>query len=155
MAEIRWICMSDTHFGAENSILSHVSESSSIVQPETPSGVLTQLVECLRAVVQTNAQNRLPTLILHGDILELALAEDNVAALSFATFIRLAFAGDSPLFDHTIYYVPGNHDHHLWETARERQYAHYIEQLPPEKRIGPPWHVTRMFEDPTTKTPEA
>ena len=50
MAEIRWICMSDTHFGAENSILSHVSESSSIVQPETPSGVLTQLVECLRAV---------------------------------------------------------------------------------------------------------
>jgi hypothetical protein len=44
MADIRWICVSDTHFGAENSILSHVPNGSTSVEPETPSAVLTQLV---------------------------------------------------------------------------------------------------------------
>ncbi len=147
--------MSDTHFGAENSILSHVPEGRTRVDPETPSAVLSQLVACLRTVVDTNTDERPPTLILHGDILELALAVDNVAAMSFAGFIKLAFAGDRPLFDDRIYYVPGNHDHHLWETARERQYAHYIRGLAPGVAIGPPWHVTRLFEEPSTVTPEA
>lgn len=147
--------MSDMHFGAENSVLSHVPEGSTSVQPETPSAVLTQLVDCLRAVVETNADPQPPTLILHGDILELALAEDNVAATSFAAFIRLAFTTGRPLFDNRIYFIPGNHDHHLWETARERQYAHYIRDLPPGESIGPPWHVTRLFEEPSTVTPEA
>ena len=154
MSDIRWICMSDTHFGAENSILSHVPEGRTRVEPDTPSAVLTHLIACLRTTVATNAKTRPPTLILHGDILELALADDNVAATSFATFIRLAFA-EPPLFDPTIYYVPGNHDHHLWETARERQYTDYIRGLAPGKPIGPPWHVTRLFEEPSTVTPEA
>lgn len=155
MSDVRWICMSDTHFGAENSILSHVPEGLTNVEPETPSTVLIQLIDCLRVIVETNADARPPTLILHGDILELALAEDNVAAMSFATFIRLAFATGRPLFDDRIYYVPGNHDHHLWETARERQYALYIRRLDPGTAIGPPWHVTRLFEEPSTVTPEA
>lgn len=147
--------MSDTHFGAENSVLSHVPEGSTRVDPRTPSAVLVQLVACLRTVVATNTDERPPTLILHGDILELALADDNVAATSFAAFIRLAFTADQALFDDRIYYVPGNHDHHIWETARERQYAHYIEGLLPGASIAPPWHVTRLFEDPSTVTPEA
>jgi predicted phosphodiesterase len=155
MSDVRWVCMSDTHFGAENSVLSHVPEGSTSVEPETPSAVLTRLVECLRSVVETNADKRPPTLILHGDILELALADDNIAATSFAAFITLAFATDRPLFDDRIYYVPGNHDHHLWETARERQYARYVRGLEPGQAIGPPWHVTRLFEDPSTVTPEA
>jgi UDP-2,3-diacylglucosamine pyrophosphatase LpxH len=153
--DIRWVCMSDTHFGAENSVLSHIAEGSTKVDPLTPSAALIQLVACLRTVVATNADERPPTLILHGDILELALAEDNVAATSFAAFIRLAFTADRPLFGDRIYYVPGNHDHHVWETARERQYATYIEGLLPGATIGPPWHVTRLFEDPSTVTPEA
>jgi predicted phosphodiesterase len=155
MSDVRWICLSDTHFGAENSVLSHVPEGTTNVEPETPSAVLTQLVDCLRAVVETNADKQPPTLILHGDILELALADDNVAATSFAGFITLAFATEPPLFDDRIYYVPGNHDHHLWETARERQYALYIRKLDTGQAIGPPWHVTRLFEEPSTVTPEA
>jgi hypothetical protein len=155
MPDIRWVCMSDTHFGAENSVLSHVPEGSTRVEPDSPSAVLSELVACLRAVVATNTEPTLPTLILHGDILELALAQDNVAATSFAAFMELAFPADRPLFDSHIYYVPGNHDHHLWETARERQYARYIRDLQPGKRIAAPWHVTRLFEKPPTVTPEA
>jgi len=46
------------------------------------------------AIVETNTDARPTTLNFHGDILELALADDNVAAMSFAAFIRLAFAAD-------------------------------------------------------------
>jgi hypothetical protein len=107
-------------------------------------------------LVATNPDGHLPTLILNGDILELALAEDNVASTVFSQFIELAFGGDEPIFNETVYFVPGNHDHHLWEVARERSYAKYItDNLGKETPIGPPWHVTRLFEKGTTPTPEA
>lgn len=62
-----------------------------------------------------------PNLVHNGDVLEFALATDNVAAMAFDRFIDLAFDPADPLFAPVVYYVPGNHDHHLWEVARERQ----------------------------------
>ena len=56
--------------------------------------------------------------MLAGDVLELALADDEVAAAVFEQFTDLV-VGDHPLFADEIWFVPGNHDHHLWETARE------------------------------------
>jgi len=148
---LRWVCLSDTHFGAENSILSPLSSGFPTVDPDGESAVLTDLVECLRALVSCSADGGRPRLVLHGDVLEMALAQDNVAGMVFERFVDLAFAGPSPVFDDTITYVPGNHDHHLWETARERQYAAYVERRAPGEVLEPPWHVTTMV--PSTKAP--
>jgi len=145
MTEIRWVCLSDTHFGAENSVLSHVKPGATSVDPNTAGPVLESLVDCLADLTEASKGGCRPTLVLNGDILELALAQDNVAAMVFERFIDLAFAGVQPLFDDTIVYVPGNHDHHLWETARERQYAEYVATVAREAEIEPPWHVTRLF----------
>ena len=30
------------------------------------------------------------------------------------------------MFDPVVHYVPGNHDHHEWEIARESQYVTYV-----------------------------
>ena len=69
--------------------------------------------------------------MLNGDILEFALATDDTALSVFEQFIDLAFPVDGePIFDDRVLYLPGNHDHHLWETARERQYAHHIKHTP-------------------------
>jgi hypothetical protein len=155
MSDIRWVCLSDTHFGAENSLLSHVPAGANEVDPATASPVLQALISCLKAVIATNAGPRRPTLVLNGDIVELALAQDNVAAMVFDRFIDLAFTGAEPLFDDTILYLPGNHDHHLWETARERQYSDYIRAVPPASRLCPPWHVTRLFDRPDSAHPQA
>jgi len=155
MSDIRWICLSDTHFGAENSLLSHVPAGADDVDPATASPVLQALIDCLRAVIATNTGPKRPTLVLNGDILELALAQDNVAAMVFDRFIDLAFTATEPLFDDTIVYLPGNHDHHLWETARERQYSDYIRAVPPASRLCPPWHVTRLFDSPDSAHPQA
>ena len=109
--------------------------------------MLSALVACLHSLVDLDPDGTRPTLVLNGDILEFALAEDNVAAMVFDRFIDLAFDADHPLFNPTILYLPGNHDHHIWETARERLYANYVADTAPDDELLPPWHATRLFVD--------
>jgi hypothetical protein len=141
--------LSDLHFGAENSLLTHIdlTETAVTVDPREPSKTLRAFVACLHAVVAANEPTApKPTLILAGDIIEFALASDNVAAMAFERFVELAFPAGAPVFDATIVYVPGNHDHHMWETARENQYANYVRRHPSTEPLGVPWHSTEMFK---------
>jgi hypothetical protein len=146
--DIRFVCLSDMHLGAELSLLTGLKNDPATgkprVDPQSASPVLQNLVFCLADLIRRNApQAPKPTLILLGDILELALANDNVAAMVFWRFIDLAMEPDHELFG-DILYIPGNHDHHLWESARETQYVlHYV----PGKDVlaDPPWHTTNIF----------
>jgi predicted phosphodiesterase len=110
------------------------------------SPVLVALVDCLKAVLSDHRGDNKPSLVLAGDVLELALATTNVAATVFTQFLELLLEDGELPVDRTIVYVPGNHDHHLWETARERQYASYVgeptTEIPLEKV---PWHTTHLF----------
>jgi hypothetical protein len=142
--DVRYICLSDLHFGAENSILTSLDKDLT-VDVSLPTPAMTGLVECLESIVSRNEDQRTrPQLILCGDVLELALADDNVAAMVFGLFARQILGPGSQLVDETIYFVPGNHDHHLWESARERQYAAYVRSCPEGAALEIPWHVTRM-----------
>ncbi|WP_051203248.1 metallophosphoesterase [Hugenholtzia roseola] len=158
MADIRYICVSDLHFGASSSLLTQVNPFSRQIDPLKPSPALVYWVKALKEVVQKNNQKNgnkgiKPTLILNGDILELALCNTNEAAMCFERFIELLFpAEENPqewLFDTQMYYLPGNHDHHLWESARETQYVNYIqsEKLKNEPYLPIPWHTTTMFDN--------
>jgi predicted alpha/beta-hydrolase family hydrolase len=92
------------------------------VNPHYPSTVLKELAKCIRELVRHNSGVVKPTLILNGDLLELALTEDNVALMAFERFIELMLPSDCDhLFDREIIFNPANHDHHLWKTARETQ----------------------------------
>src|SRR5262249_14816802 len=147
MNDIRYVCLSDTHFGADNSLLTNVKSGSRDVDPFRPSPVLEKVVSCLSTLISKNASGApKPTLILNGDILELALMTDNMAAMAFERFMELAFpeSGEA-LFDPEIIYLPGNHDHHLWETAREWQYANYIQGIALGAYLDIPWHTTNAF----------
>ena len=152
MPDIRYVCLSDLHFGAENSILSCLTAGGVVVDPSTASAALEALVATLEALIGANEHpDPKPTLILNGDVLELALANDNDALMVFELFLDRVFpAGGEALFDTTVLYQPGNHDHHLWETARERQYGDLLRTLTPDQPLPIPWHSTRMYyqEDP-------
>jgi hypothetical protein len=159
MAAIRYVVLSDLHFGAENSLMTSVVEhppgSPSPAArgaagpepyepaPRTPSPVLVAVTDALRTLVE--GQEGPPTLILAGDVLDLALSSDAVAATAFEGFVDAAFGQTPPLFANTVYYLPGNHDHHLWESAREAQYVSYLEDLSPGTPIEEPWHVTGLL----------
>ena len=155
MSDIRYVCLSDLHFGAENSILTHLAANSVEADPRAPTAVLIGLLECLDALISRNQDSHRPTLILCGDILELALATDNIAAMAFDRFIDLAFNPGHRLFDNRIYFVPGNHDHHLWESAREQQYATYVSSVSPDVDLEIPWHTTRMFAQTDSRSVDA
>jgi hypothetical protein len=52
--------------------------------------------------------------------------------------------GQIRLFASKILFIPGNHDHHLWESAREIQYANFLTTVPPGEFLEQPWHATKM-----------
>jgi metallophosphoesterase superfamily enzyme len=147
MAAIRYLCISDLHLGADNSLLTNVKADASQVDPRQASTVLLRLAACLSTLL-TDQQHK-PTLILNGDLLELALALDNKAVMAFERFMEAMFLQDGgPLFANDIIFIPGNHDHHLWETARETQYVEYLrdKKQAPGTEIEAPWHTTKMFD---------
>jgi hypothetical protein len=144
--DIRYVCLSDMHLGAEGSLLTHMPPGSTKADPLNASPVLQELVYCLRDLIFRNDdKNRKPTLILLGDILELALANDNQAAMVFERFLDFAMEPGYELFGNIIY-IPGNHDHHLWESARETQYVlNYLAKTGPKTLLDIPWHTTNIF----------
>ena len=152
MTEIRYVVLSDLHFGAENSVLTALNErpatagsSGFSADPQRPSPLLGGLVNGIRAL--TRGQDRPPTLILAGDILDLALSLDEVCAMVFRLFAHLAYGDGPPAFDPVIHYVPGNHDHHEWEITREGQYVDYVCGQPADAALAGPWHTTKLEPD--------
>ena len=145
MPDIKYVCLSDMHFGAQNSLLTKLSPDG--LKPDflSPSPVLTSLVENLKNLISDNQnKSQKPTLILIGDILELALCETNEAGMVFDRFIDLISPKGNELFGE-IYYIPGNHDHHLWEIAREMQYLKYIKRMDEKNNLPEMWHTTNIF----------
>lgn len=148
MPDVRYVVVSDLHFGAENSPLTALSKSGDPVSdPTRQSPVLPAFAECLAEIVHANEDPALPRLVLAGDIMEFALADDEVAIAVFEQFADLVL-GEDKLFDDEVWFIPGNHDHHLWETAREQRYAEQIRGLGSTEPIPPPLHATRMFPPP-------
>jgi UDP-2,3-diacylglucosamine pyrophosphatase LpxH len=147
MPDIKYVCLSDMHLGAQNSLLTNLEPNNQKSDTRVASPVLRGLIECLRELISQNQSGAKPTLLLGGDILELALTTDNQAAMAFERFIELIWpAPEAEQLFGEILYLPGNHDHHLWETARETQYVTYLrEQKKPGEFLEIPWHATSMF----------
>ncbi len=146
MANVRYVCLSDLHLGEEDSLLTNIAVDGK-VDVTVPSPSLVLLAECLAEVVRHNASGfAKPTLVLNGDVLELALADMDKAAIAFSQFLSLLMPESGPLFDEIVF-LPGNHDHHLWEMARETQYLNYLHRLPDLAAAKTPWHTTKVFMD--------
>ena len=80
MSTIRYVCLSDMHLGEEDSLLTGLTESGEL-DPAKPSPLMRQLVRCLKYLISAaGAAAKKPTLVLNGDILELALARTHEAA---------------------------------------------------------------------------
>jgi len=119
VTDIRYIAVSDLHLGASNSVLTRLDGESGI-DTRSPSTVMLLLVECLRELVAGNAGKRRPTLIAHGDLIDLALSGPERAIAVLGQFIGALLAPGHPVVDDEIVLLPGNHDHLVWDYTRER-----------------------------------
>ena len=146
MSRIYAVCLSDLHLGSKSSVLTAVDPNTLEPDIYQKSPVLVSLVDCLKALLSDHSGTKKPSLVLAGDVLELALDTTNVAATVFTQFLELLLEDGELPVDRTIVYVPGNHDHHLWETARERQYASYVSEPATKMPLeNIPWHTTHLF----------
>jgi metallophosphoesterase superfamily enzyme len=147
MPRIKAVCLSDLHLGSESSVLTEVNPETHGPDTGRTSPVLGALVECLKTVLREHDGPDSPTLVLAGDTVETALSTVNVAGTVFGQFTTLLFDPSEELLSHRVIHVPGNHDHHLWETARERQYAAYLPEVRDCKELTQiPWHATHLFQ---------
>jgi hypothetical protein len=126
MTSIRWVCISDLHLGALNSLLTHVTPGGERVDNSAPSPVLTALCECLRSLRQPGEDP--PELVVLGDLFELALTAPEDAASTFSQFITALRPGMSDAaIAPALRFIPGNHDHHLWSRASDDRYLRLLE----------------------------
>jgi UDP-2,3-diacylglucosamine pyrophosphatase LpxH len=140
---IRYVCISDLHLGEEESLLTGLNEQTSEIDCLKKPPVMELLAECLKEITGGQADKK-PSLILCGDILELALAGTHEAAMVFERLMELLMPAGEELFDRVLY-LPGNHDHHLWELARETQYVNHVFREGRGKELPEPWHSTRLL----------
>jgi UDP-2,3-diacylglucosamine pyrophosphatase LpxH len=146
MPDIKYIVLSDMHLGAENSLLTNIKTGTVETDPTKASPVLIKLVECIKQIVSKDTGPDKPKLILNGDLIELALTSTSLAAMSFQRFIEEVMPESGEwIFDKEIIFIPGNHDHRLWETARVTEYYERLEDLKVGCSTLSPRHVTHMF----------
>lgn len=141
MLNIRYVCLSDLHLGEEDSLLTNAQDFS------RPSPTVRALAECLASLIGHNeAGAPKPSLILNGDVLDLALHPEQQTLAAFEEFLRAMMPPNDGLFGEIIY-IPGNHDHHMWTSARDAQYAQYLDRLGPEETPESPWETTKVVMD--------
>lgn len=145
--QIKYVCLSDMHLGQDNSVLSLLNIDSGAgdfnLDVSKLDPIICELGNNLnKLVAANNPTGDKPSLILVGDTLELALCNMHNATRIFKDFIesiKNTFA--------EIIYIPGNHDHHIWEMARENE---YIKQLKNQKNNTGRMNITSLFD--TVKT---
>ena len=100
------------------------------------------MLDGLRHLVRASGTTTPPTLVVHGDLFELALTTMEVAANTFGQLVIAAWGdADDPLFADEVLFVPGNHDHHMWELVREHEYEDdlhgALRQIPAMRHVTP------------------
>jgi UDP-2,3-diacylglucosamine pyrophosphatase LpxH len=144
MTSIRWVCISDLHLGALNSLLTNVTQDGEHVDASGPSPVLEALCACLRSLRQTDQDP--PELVVLGDLFELALTSPEDAASSFSHFITALRPGMSDAaIAPAIRFVPGNHDHHLWSRASDDRYLRLLAENGTTAPTASDRHATHLL----------
>jgi UDP-2,3-diacylglucosamine pyrophosphatase LpxH len=144
VTDIRWVCVSDLHLGALNSLLTNVTPDGERVDTSAASPVLTALGQCLGSLRQPGSDP--PQLIVLGDLFELALTSPEDASGTFAQFITAVRPGTSDgAIAPAIRFVPGNHDHHLWSRAIDDRYLRVLDEDPTATPVASDRHATHLL----------
>ena len=150
---LRYICLSDLHLGAADSLLTHI-DGMDQSSPALPSQSLVLFAEALRATAKRLSDGTLPTLVLLGDVMDLGLSPAGVTAKAFLRFLDVLFPEDGErLFQPDIVCVPGNHDYSIWSQAQETAFMASVECDGAETVADDLAQFTPMFGAPQLVSP--
>lgn len=126
MAALGYVCLSDLHLGATDSVLTNIDASGHVAK--APGAVLTNFAAAMRKTIPPLSGDHLPVLVLMGDAIDLGLSSNGEVSTGFLHFVDAFFpAGKKPIFSDQVICIPGNHDHHLWRMSQDEQYLLDIE----------------------------
>jgi UDP-2,3-diacylglucosamine pyrophosphatase LpxH len=152
MSRVTHVCLSDFHAGSKYSLLTHLDPSGRPVEGDQ-SPTLKALSHALQAFLPEVSDGGPPTLVLLGDILDMAISRRSTAMKVFQRCIEALFPEDGrELFSKRIIFLPGNHDHILWQPISARlglaldvaRGRRGVSSLPP---------VSKVFEEPDALPP--
>lgn len=126
MSDLKYVCFSDLHLGARDSVLTHIDAAGRVLA--SPGDVLTSFAAAMRQTILPLSGDHPPTLILMGDALDFGLSSTGEVSRAFLRFVDAFFPADAkPVFSDQVICMPGNHDHHLWRMSQDEQYLLDIE----------------------------
>ncbi len=133
---IKLICLSDLHLGADHSILTELDGT------QHASRSLSAFADAFSAMLEHLAITKNTRLVLLGDVLDLGFSSLPDVVASFRVFAEtlLGSKGGRKL-SHDILFVPGNHDHQLWQTVKNT----YMVRQVVEGKTQDPREITHLF----------
>lgn len=152
--KVKFVIVSDLHLGAQYSVLTKLrveQGSFRLVRglrweaQESKSQTLISLARCLGETLRPLSDpDDLPHLVLLGDLLDLSFASWHDATVTFMAFIDEMFPRHGPrMFSDRILLVPGNHDHQLWTSVKDR---HYSDGISRGKNPTERWQITDLLD---------
>lgn len=147
------VCISDLHLGARYSILSsrvRDDKGKLFYNPRQVAPCLSELLTCLREFIPaTFDDEQPPTLLILGDLVDYSFGTADDIVHAFKQFIATLFnADEAPLFANDIVFIPGNHDHHLWQSCKDdlfaRQFHQFDEQSAESQKFN--YHTTPLYQ---------
>ena len=121
------LILSDLHLGEEDSLFMSFDPNE---------GVNRSYLEALRDFLFRHLESSsVRYLILLGDAVDLSLAKRKEAFLALKEFFEVF----QDLFQETVIYLPGNHDHHLWCAFQEE--ALVFQKIRTNRPIEPYYHA--------------
>jgi len=114
--QLKYVVLSDLHLGEEESLFTP--------QQEGDFSLVHALSEALADLLHQFNQEELPSFIFNGDILGLSFSTYQEALTVFSAFTA-AFTKQNKICERVIY-IPGNHDHHIWNMAKEERYINAL-----------------------------
>lgn len=143
MDNSNYVCLSDLHLGARYSLLTKTKIPHSSAQHGSHS--LELLIKGLHHLVpQVYKGEAKPTLILLGDCFDFDFGSIKDIADAFQELINLIYPEQGEaLFAKEIIYIPGNHDHHIWQIAKDQL---FVELFKKGKATRELYHSTELFD---------
>ncbi|MEH6637011.1 MAG: metallophosphoesterase [Halioglobus sp.] len=138
---LRYICLSDLHLGAEHSLLTRLADKADPL-PSQPSDTLTALSNAFQALVEQLEVDKNTRLVLLGDVLDLGFSETVDVVNTFKVFAQTFLAsGLMDKISKDILFLPGNHDHQLWQNVKNNYMVGQIARGEGSKRVRQVTHL--------------
>ena len=123
MTNISHIIISDLHLGERIGILNKIDEQDYKLKGLEISEAAIELIRTINYLLGKQPEDQQVSLVLNGDLLGMSFGKIHETLTILASFLKHFFEEISPNRIKEIIYIPGNHDHHMWEMARETDFV--------------------------------